>query len=161
MHPNSPLLTHCPPTLPRAAYLDATWYTREVQTIWARNWVCMGRLADLAPGQMRAVTVAGAPVLLTRAADGAVKAWHNTCRHRGAELCSGERPMGRLITCPYHAWSYAAEDGRLMSVAHATPTDDFAKVDNGLLPVSHVVWNGFIFLNLSPNPGPLQPDIGL
>ena len=160
-HPLSPLLDHCPPTLPRAAYLDAGWYQRELATIWARNWVMVGRLADLPPGTLRPVTVGGAPVLLARSDEGAVSAYHNTCRHRGAELCATERPLGKLITCPYHAWSYAAGDGRLISTAHATPTDDFIKDHNGLHRISRVIWNGFIFLNLSPDPGNLRPDLGL
>ena len=160
-HPMSPLLDHCPPTLPRAAYLDADWYAREMATIWSRNWVCVGRLADLTPGTLRPVTVGPASVVLARDASGQVSAFHNVCRHRGAELCAAEKPMGKLITCPYHAWSFAASDGRLVSTGHARPTQDFLHDTNGLHPVSHVQWNGFLFLNLAPNPGPLTPDLGL
>lgn len=154
----SPLLDHCPESLPRAAYVAPDWYAREQATVWARNWVMLGRLADLPKGRMRAVTVAGAPVLICRDANGKVSAFHNVCRHRGAELCQGEREMGRLITCPYHAWAYAM-DGRLVSVAHATPTADFDKEQNGLLPVPQLIWNGFIFVNLSDH-GALAPDMG-
>ena len=160
-HPKSPLLDHCPETLPRAAYLDPEWYGREMATIWSQNWVMVGRLADLSPGTMRPVRIGSASVLLTRSVDGEVSAFHNTCRHRGSELCAAEKPVGKLITCPYHAWSYAANDGRLVSTGYGTPTDDFIKENNGLLPISRVQWNGFIFLNLSPDPGPLTPDLGL
>ena len=69
--------------------------------------------------------------------------------------------MGRLITCPYHAWSYGAADGRLIATGYGTPTADFDKESNGLRPVSHAIWNGFIYLNLSPDPGPLRPDLGM
>ena len=88
MHPQSPLLTHCPQTLPSEAYLDAGWYARELRGIWAREWVYVGRLADLAPGTMRRVSVAGENLILCRDAGGTVTAFHNTCRHRGAELCA-------------------------------------------------------------------------
>ena len=160
-HPKSPLLDHCPKTLPRAAYLDPDWYAREMATIWSRNWVCAGRLADLTPGTMRPVMVGPASVVLARDASGEVSAFHNVCRHRGSELCAAEKPMGKLITCPYHAWSFAASDGRLVSTGHAKPTHDFSNDTNGLYPVSHVQWNGFLFLNLAADPGPLTPDIGL
>jgi len=159
-HPESPLLDHCPETLPREAYLDEGWFAREQATIWARHWVCVGRLADFAPGMMRPVAVGGASVIVARGADGAVSAFHNVCRHRGAEICGGETEVGKLITCPYHAWAYAAKDGRLVSVAHATPTGDFDKASHGLRPVAHQVWNGFLFLNRAENPGPLRPDMG-
>ncbi len=160
-HPESPLLDHCPLTLPREAYLSPDWYAREQRSIWNRHWVMVGRLADLPPGTLRPLTIAGAPVLVTCSPGGEVAAYHNTCRHRGAELCAHEKPLGKLITCPYHAWSYAASDGRLVSTAYGTPTDDFSKEANGLLPIARVQWNGFLFLNLSPDPGPLTPDIGL
>ena len=155
----SPLLDRCPEGLPRVAYVSADWFAREQATVWARNWVMQGRVSDMPKGRMRAVTVAGVPVLIARDAEGLVSAFHNVCRHRGAELCKGEREIGRLITCPYHAWAYAT-DGRLVSVGHATPTEDFVKEQNGLLPVSHLVWNGLLFVNLSAT-GPLLPDVGV
>ena len=155
-HPESPLLDHCPETLPRAAYLDANWFGREMATIWSQNWVMVERLADISPGTLRPVKVGPASVVLACDAAGAISAFHNVCRHRGSELCAAEKPLGRLITCPYHAWSYAANDGRLVSTGYGTPTDDFIKENNGLLPISRVQWNGFIFLNLSPHPRPLM-----
>jgi Rieske 2Fe-2S family protein len=161
-HPQSPRLDHCPETLPQAAYLSADWYARELQTVFARNWISAGRLADLAPGTMRRVQLGAASTILCRAKDGALSAFHNACRHRGSELCRhDEQPLGKLITCPYHAWSYAADNGRLVSTAHAQPRDDFSKQDNGLHPVSVMVWNGFVFLNLAENPGPLRADVAV
>jgi Rieske 2Fe-2S family protein len=159
--PQSPLLDHCPEGLPRAAYVDPGWFAREERSIWARNWVSAGRLDDLAPGTMRRVRVGAAAVILCRTADGGLAAYHNLCRHRGAELCAAEvQPMGRLIACPYHAWGYAAVDGRLVSVGHATPTDDFRKDEHGLIPVSVATWAGFVFLNLDPAAAPPTPDLG-
>ncbi|MBI1172592.1 Rieske 2Fe-2S domain-containing protein [bacterium] len=157
--PVSPLLAHCPPGLPRAAYVEPDWFAREQSTIWARNWVMAGRVSDLPVGRMRAFSLAGAPVLICRDGQGAISAFHNTCRHRGAELCHTEREMGKLITCPYHAWAYAASDGRLVSMGPATPTDDFLKAENGLQPVSHLIWNGFLLLDLSGR-AVLAPDAG-
>ena len=87
-HPLSPVLDHCPPTLPAHAYCDADWFAREMATIWARNWVWAGRLADLKPGSMQRRQVGAASVILCRTPDGAVSAFHNVCRHRGAELCA-------------------------------------------------------------------------
>jgi Rieske 2Fe-2S family protein len=161
-HPQSPVLDHCPETLPAEAYTDADWFRREQATVWARNWVLAGRLNDMAPGTMRKVQVGAAGVILCRLPGGEVSAFHNTCRHRGAELCSADvEPMGKLVTCKYHAWSYAAVDGRLMATGHAHPTEDFRKADHGLHRVSVTVWNGFVFVNLAEEPGALQPDMGL
>ena len=161
-HPLSPVLDHCPATLPARAYFDAGWYAQEMRSIWARNWVWAGRLCDLKPGSMQRRQVGEAGVILCRSAEGGVSAFHNVCRHRGGELCTeAEQPMGKLVMCRYHSWAYAARDGRLVSVGQANPTSDFNKAGHGLVPVSLRLWNGFIFLNLDQNPDGLQPDTGL
>lgn len=161
----NPRLDHCPEGLPVEAYVTADWFARERRTVLARNWVCVGRMADFARGTLRAVTAGAATVIVSRTGDGAISAFHNTCRHRGSELCPpGQvREIGRLITCPYHAWAYAAADGRLVSTAHAQPTADFRKKDHGLTPVAHRVWAGFLFVLTDPGPDlpPLRGDVPL
>lgn len=161
-HPLSPRLDHCPEGLPKAAYFDAGWYQREMETVFARQWVMVGRAADFATGKMRRVLVGAAQVIVVRDSGGTLAAWHNSCPHRGSELCvKPEEDVGRLIRCPYHAFAYAAADGRLVSTAHAVPTDDFARSAHGLRPVAMRVWNGFLFLNLSADPGDIWSDVGL
>ncbi|MFZ1814545.1 MAG: aromatic ring-hydroxylating dioxygenase subunit alpha [Rhizobiaceae bacterium] len=160
-HPQSPLLDHCPPTLPAQAYLERDWYEAERRTIWAGGWIHVGRSSRFKPGTMRRIAFAGHNVIVCRDGQGGLKAFHNVCRHRGAELCSvDEKPFGKLIVCPYHNWSYSA-DGKLVSVAHATPGDDFSKADLGLLRVHAMEWNGFVFVCLAENPPPFAPDTGL
>ncbi len=161
-HPLSPRLDHCPEGLPRLAYLDRGWFDQEMATVFARAWVMAGRLDSFAPGMLARVTVGFAPVIVARLAGGAVAAYHNMCPHRGAELCrEAVEPLGKLIRCPYHAFAYAADDGRLVATGHAEPTDDFDPLAQGLVPVSVRVWNGFLFLNLSLRPGPIGADVPL
>lgn len=161
-HPQSPRLDHCPPTLPRAAYLADDWFAHEMATLFARQWVMVGRLTDFAPGTMRRAQVGAAPVIICRSPDGSLSAWHNTCRHRGSELCVADvEPLGKLITCPYHAWAYAASDGRLVSTAHAHPASDFRVTDHALLAVALQVWNGFVFLSTAAKPPDLWSDVAL
>ncbi len=160
--PASPLLDHCPPTLPARAYLDPSWFDAEQERIWKREWVHVGRRADLAPGTVRPVTAAGQPILLVHGEDGTLAAFRNTCRHRGAELCGAEQRLrGRRITCPYHQWSYDL-GGRLVSTAFATPTADFRREDHGLFRVHLHDWRGFLFVCLADAPPPFEeaPDVG-
>lgn len=160
--PSSPRLDHCPEGLPRAAYLEAGWYDREQARIFARQWIMVGRVSDFAPGTLRRVELAGAPVMVARGAGGELTVWHNSCPHRGSELCrEEEEPLGKLIRCPYHAFSYAASDGRLISTGYAEPTPDFDRAAHGLKPVAHRLWNGFLFLNLADQPGEIGADVAL
>lgn len=158
----SPLLDHCPETLPKAAYMDIDWYKKELSTIWSNNWVMVGRAADFPAGSVTRRSLGGADVLVVSDANGKLSAFHNACRHRGAALCTAQQEAfgGKLIKCPYHAWSYAT-DGRLISTGFGRPTADFDKSEHGLFPVSLMEWNGFVFLSLSKDPGPLTPDMGL
>lgn len=161
-HPLSPRLQRCPEGLPRAAYVDAGWFDREMATVFARHWVMAGRTAEFRPGHMRRVSVGAAPVIVARGADGAISAFHNSCPHRGSELCrKEEEALGKLIRCPYHAFAFSAADGALVATGHAVPTPDFDRAAHGLKPVAWRDWNGFLFLNLAAEPGPLHADVGL
>src|SRR6266545_2983668 len=93
--------------LPRDAYTSERVLAFERERFFACSWTCVGREGDLAgTGEQRAVRVGGAGVLLVRASDGRVRAFANTCRHRGHELLGvGESTARRTILCPYHAWT--------------------------------------------------------
>jgi len=158
IHPLSPRLDHCPESLPREAYVDPRWFAREMETVFAWQWLCVGRLADFPKGQLRRLTLGNMPVIVIHG-EGGIAAYHNVCRHRGAELCAADRPVGKLITCPYHAWSYNAADGALVATGPAKPTDDFDRAAHGLLPVPARQWQGFVFLNASAVPPPLAADM--
>lgn len=161
-HPPSPRLDHCPEGLPRAAYLGRDWFDREMATLFARQWIMVGRLADIAPGTMRRARVGAAEVILCRTANGELSAFHNSCRHRGSELCRAEvEPFGMLVICPYHAWAYAASDGRLVSTAHAIPAADFRQENHGLVPLTIRLWAGFVFLSMASDPPGLGADVPL
>ena len=96
-------------------------------------------------------------------ATGDFSCFHNTCRHRGAELCQAQetRLKSKLITCPYHEWSYDLR-GHLVRVPYASPTADFRKEDHGLLKAHVTDWNGFLFVCLAEEPPPFEnaPDLG-
>lgn len=152
VHPDSPLLDRCPPTLPRAAYRDPAWYDAEVAHVWKTSWVHVARRGELPAGSVRPVEVAGQRLILVHDAGGRIRAFHNTCRHRGAELCATAGTLrGGRITCPYHQWTYDLQ-GRLISTAFGTPTPDFRQEEHGLFAVPLHEWRGFLFASLSDTP---------
>lgn len=66
------------------------------------------------PGDWMTHDYAGVPILLVRRRDGTAGAYLNVCRHRGARLAEGCGSGARVLSCPYHAWTYGL-DGRLMT----------------------------------------------
>ncbi len=159
----SPLLDHCPPTLPARSYIDLAAFEHDLKNIWGNSWVYVGRVNDLAPSTVRRLSIAGQNLILVRDGEGKITCFHNTCRHRGAELCSvAERALkSKLIVCPYHQWSYAT-NGDLVHIPFASPTDDFDRSAHGLLVVHTHAWNGFLFVCLADKPPPFStmPDLG-
>src|SRR5215471_12213146 len=93
--------------LPRAAYVDPAVFEWEKRHMFGGGWVCAGRSDQVAaPGEMRAEPVGTGSVLLTRAEDGVLHAFANTCRHRGHELLPcGASTQQKVIICPYHSWT--------------------------------------------------------
>lgn len=160
---SSPLLDHCPPSLPASWYRDPAQYAREINRIHARNWIYVGREEEFPALTVRRLEVAGQNLIAVKDQHGDIRCFHNACRHRGAELCAAPETKlkSRLITCPYHEWAYGL-DGKLVRVPYATPTADFKREDHGLLAVAVTRWNGFVFVCLAGDPPPFNkaPDMG-
>ena len=77
-----------------ARTLDARWYVSpevfawEHERIFAREWICVGRLEQIErSGDYFVATIAGESLIITRDQAGAVHAFFNVCRHRGTRIC--------------------------------------------------------------------------
>ena len=147
-------------TLPPECYTDEAVYKREVETIFLKVWNFIGR-ADRVPnaGDYFAFEFVGVPVVVVRVRDGLVRAFANSCRHRGAKVMQGEGKC-TVMSCPYHAWTYAIDDGRLIGAMEMDETAGFAKKDFGLVPLRLELWGGFMFLNFDPDAAPLSDWLG-
>jgi phenylpropionate dioxygenase-like ring-hydroxylating dioxygenase large terminal subunit len=94
--------------------------------------------------------IIGMPVLLTRSSEGAVSAFVNVCRHRGAKLCtSADAVVGTRIVCPYHAWTYRL-DGSLFNIPRQEIFPGIDKTANSLLKLPALEAGGLIWVGLHP-----------
>src|SRR3954454_1246233 len=98
-------------TLPVWCYTSFAFYRREVERIWRKVWNFLGS-ADHIPnsGDYFTVTFAGVPLIVVRDEGRIVRAFVNSCRHRGSELLEGDGSC-KLIVCPYHSWTYELDGG--------------------------------------------------
>ena len=148
--------------LPAAWYRDPEHYRRELDAFWFDRWIAAAREEEIpSPGDWRTVRIASQSILLSRAQDGRLRAFHNVCRHRGSVLCTEEKgsfPRQRIV-CPYHAWAYDLE-GRLVATPRRMETPDFRAGDYPLHRVAVDSWGGFVFVHLGKEPAPLAQAVG-
>jgi Rieske 2Fe-2S family protein len=147
-------------TLPARYYTDPTWHRRELERIHLGMWLYAGR-ADRVPaaGDYFLFSIADAELIVLRDDRGQVRAFHNVCRHRGTRLCHQARGQlpGR-IRCHYHAWTYRL-DGTLAQAPHMEKVRGFCEADFPLGAVAVALWDGFIFVNLAPEPIPFAQHL--
>ncbi len=142
------------PTLPSHYYLDAAHFELELQKIWYRDWIYLCRSEALpGPRSFGTFSLGTQTILLVRDDAGVLRAFHNTCRHRGAALCSAEtgRFAAAAITCRYHAFSYGLDGKFLRRPMHGREIPDIDQ-DLSLYAVQLREWNGFVFVNLAAAP---------
>jgi phenylpropionate dioxygenase-like ring-hydroxylating dioxygenase large terminal subunit len=146
-------------TLPSWCYTSETFYQREVERMFRRNWNFVGREDELpAPGDYVALDMFGTGVIVVRDKAGRLRAFANTCRHRGTKLLQG-RGRCLAIVCPYHSWTYALS-GELVAAAGMEKTEGFDKSRYGLIPVRLESWEGFYFVNFDDGAVSLREYLG-
>jgi glycine betaine catabolism A len=147
--------------LPPAAYTSADVFAWERRHFFGRGWTCAGHSARLpSPGDQLAVETGAGGALIVRGEDGTVRAFANTCRHRGHELlpCASPGQHGtaspgaashggtvhaKAIVCPYHSWAYSLS-GELRG---APGYRDLAAKDWSLRELPAAEWHGLLFVD--------------
>ena len=159
---NSPALLA---TLSGDFYTSATIFAAEQDEIFEKLWFCAARSSDLAnPGQFKNVQIGRESVLVVRGKDGALRAFLNVCRHRGAALCTeSEGQVKRSLQCPYHAWTYAL-DGKLIAAPNLASLKEpsgegIDRYKYGLISVALTEWLGYAWVCLADEPPSFEDDV--
>jgi glycine betaine catabolism A len=101
-------------TLPQPFYTDPAVFDADVDRVFGRNWLFAGLSCQLRrPGDHLTFDTGPIALIVIRGESGAVRAFANTCRHRGSRIVSKPCGHARTLVCPYHRWSYAS-DGSLL-----------------------------------------------
>ena len=131
------------------------YYALEVERIFRRAWLPVACASDIPnANDFLEVTVPPlkASLILARASDLTVRAFHNICRHRANPLLRpAERGCRALLRCGFHGWSFST-DGRLVGV---TDRSQFPRLDEkqlGLIAVHCEVWEDWVFVNFDKQP---------
>jgi len=144
-------------TLPGEYFTSGEIFHTERERIFHRSWLLAGHVSQLqAPGSYFLFELDRESVIVLRDGGGTVRAFHNLCRHRGSRLClAAQGEIGATLQCPYHAWTYGL-DGTLRAAPSMNDVAGFDPRDHGLKPAALADWQGFLFLNLAPDPVPFE-----
>jgi choline monooxygenase len=148
--------------LERARTIPNSWYTApelaqlEREAVFARTWQMVGRCSLVEkPGDFLTADIAGEPILVVRGEDGTLRAFFNVCRHKAGPLCTEECGSVSKLRCRYHGWTYDLA-GRLRGTPEFEGVLDFAKEDNGLVPIAVAEWGPFVWVHLEQPAEPIE-----
>lgn len=134
-------------TIPSAWYFDPDIYALECRKVFGGSWLMAARADQLAePGSFVTVEIAGEPILVLRDDQGTLRAFHNVCRHRAAQVIN--EPCGHVtkLRCRYHGWTYDLT-GRLRGTPEFDGVEEFRKEEQGLPPLAVDIWGPLVFVH--------------
>jgi phenylpropionate dioxygenase-like ring-hydroxylating dioxygenase large terminal subunit len=146
--------------IPISGMVSQDYYEREIERIWKRTWLLIGRTTMIPNGGdffVKPLPFAKTSALVTRDKRGEVRAFHNICSHRCNKLVWANSGNTRLMRCGFHGWVYDL-DGSLVNVPDEENFFSLDKAALGLTPIAVDVWEGFVFVNLAPEPPESLPE---
>ena len=122
--------------LDRAIFTDAQLYGQELRRVFAPSWLFLAHTDQFhKPGDFVTTYMAADPVIVTMDRDRRIRAFLNSCRHRGARVCRADFGSTRNFTCTYHGWAYDLE-GKLVSIPNKNGyPESFDTSDWGLVEI--------------------------
>lgn len=146
--------------LPGWCYVSPEWYAREIETLFLRDWLCVGRVEQIPQrGDFFSIEIAGRPLIVVRDEEQKIRVHSAVCRHRGAVITQGSGKC-RAFVCPYHNWTYSLS-GKLIGIPGTPPpmagAEGFSPADHGLSPIRAETWGGFIFVTFDEDAEALVP----
>lgn len=139
-------------SLPSDLYNDPDIYNFDMDAIFLRSWLMVGFEIEFPEaGSYLSLSVGKSPVIILRDRDGQLRGFHNSCRHRGAQICPAGHGRARTLTCPYHQWTYDL-GGRLVHAGRMPA--DFDRSAHGLAPIHVETVAGSVYICLAEEAPP-------
>lgn len=130
-------------------------FEAEREYVYKKCWLHVGTVDAIPrPGDyfVQEIAVAKASIIIIRGDDEQIRGFYNVCRHRGNKLIWDHKGSSQCyLTCKFHGWVYGGT-GELESVPDGARFYESLKGNANLIPVHTSVWQGFIFVNLDPQP---------
>ena len=148
------------PDMPAARYTSPDYFALEREHIFRKSWLFAGHIDEIPePGCHVRWENAGEPLIIVHGMDGVVRAFYNTCRHRGAPVVTAERGKSSRLMCAYHHWTYKT-DGSLAGIPEQRDFIDFDPSCRGLIAVRCEMFGNCIFVNFDDEAMSLRDWLG-
>lgn len=148
------------PDLPAGRYTSQEYYDLEQAHIWKKSWLFAAHKDEVPdPGCFMKWENAGQPAIIVHGMDGQIRAFYNTCRHRGAPVVREEKGLSSRLICGYHNWTYKT-DGELIGVTDAQDFTHLDKPCRSLIPIRCEMFGNLVFVNFDEAAMPLLEWMG-
>ena len=146
--------------IPRDRYFSREFAALELEHVWKKCWQIAAREEEIPEvGDRVEYTVGTMSFIIIRSAPDRIKAFWNSCLHRGTRLCS-KFGAGDQIRCPFHAWSWNT-DGSPRNLPGLWDFPELVREQMSLPEARCETWGGNVFINPDPDCGPLEDALGV
>ncbi|MEW9855597.1 aromatic ring-hydroxylating oxygenase subunit alpha [Novosphingobium sp. M1R2S20] len=161
-----------PVTYGSEAFHSTDYLAAEKKLLWPKIWQMVERETDIpSPGDWLTYDVGDDSIIVVRMEDGALRAFHNVCPHRGRQLISVPDMLpGKVhsvrgnnrknFVCGFHGWTFNLEGNNTYIL---DPQDWGGRLTPDMTCLSEVrvdTWGGFIYINMDPHCAPLREWMG-
>ena len=139
--------------IPKERYVSRDFFDLEMERLWPRVWQMACREEEVPRvGDFLEYVIGDQSILVTRSGTDTIRAFYNSCPHRGTRLATG---VGNFATgeirCRYHAWRFELDGANKEVVDRDDFPPDMTDEDVALKPIQVGRWGGFVFINMDPD----------
>lgn len=149
--------------VPRKAFTSPEVLVAERERIFSTCWLYAAHVSEI-PNSQDFVSrrVGGRELIIKRDGEGVLRAFYNTCSHRGAMVCREKAGNGKWFVCPYHGWTFDGAGKRIEQPGESGfPDGFFADGNKDLVQVEQLdVYRDFIFITYNPSASSLVEYLG-
>jgi glycine betaine catabolism A len=152
-----PWAVKTPDRIPKQRYYSPEFYAMEAELFWPRVWQMACRLEEIPnPGDFVEYEILDQSVIVVRIDSAVVRAYHNSCRHRGMKLVEG-RGTRRSFVCPFHGWCWGLDGtNTFLARPEVFAEGNLESEDLRLVSVRCELWGGCAWINLDDGAAALR-----
>jgi phenylpropionate dioxygenase-like ring-hydroxylating dioxygenase large terminal subunit len=140
--------------VPIEPYISEEYFELERERVFKKVWLYACRIEQLADAGdffVKDLPICDTSIVLVRDDNGELRGFHNICSHRGNKISYDPAGNVKAFNCRFHGWTYSLA-GELTFVPDEDNYFELDKKCLGLAPVHIDVWEGFVFINVDPQP---------